>query len=299
VRIGLGTAQFGFKYGISNQSGQTPANEVQNILKYAKSQNIDVLDTAAGYGNSEEVLGQTLNATQLNSDFKIVTKTPSLKDLSDEKQVRQKIKMTFEKSLKNLQVSKVYGLLVHDCDDLTGPFGSAVYEVLLRFKEDGQVSKLGISIYDDIQIQNGSGQFKFDLSQVPVNIFNQKFIKNGRLEKLKKEGFEIHSRSVFLQGLLLMSSSELPAQMGKLTSHLDRYHKRREALGLSKVEAALSFALHCSEIDRVLCGVNDENQLKEIVKSTAISTSSDMLEFFDEFNLDDDELTNPARWAVK
>ena len=70
-KIALGTVQFGLKYGISNSIGQTDRDEAAKILTYAASKNIQFIDTANVYGDSERVLG-SLNVM----NFNIVTKTP-------------------------------------------------------------------------------------------------------------------------------------------------------------------------------------------------------------------------------
>lgn len=72
-RIALGTAQFGLDYGISNLGGQTSHSELQAILELASESGIDCLDTAIGYGNSEENLGRA----GVDS-FKVVTKFPQM-----------------------------------------------------------------------------------------------------------------------------------------------------------------------------------------------------------------------------
>ncbi|MCZ7635911.1 MAG: aldo/keto reductase [Verrucomicrobia bacterium] len=58
MKLGLGTAQFGMNYGISNTSGQIAPDDVRRILQKASEHGISVLDTVAGYGNAEAVLGQ-------------------------------------------------------------------------------------------------------------------------------------------------------------------------------------------------------------------------------------------------
>ena len=64
-KLALGTAQFGMNYGIGSSSGRVPINEVKKILDYAKSINIDMLDTASAYGESEKTLGE-LNVEDLS-----------------------------------------------------------------------------------------------------------------------------------------------------------------------------------------------------------------------------------------
>jgi len=58
LKLALGTAQFGFDYGINNKKGKIPKKEVFQILDYAAKQKIDTLDTALGYGDSERIIGE-------------------------------------------------------------------------------------------------------------------------------------------------------------------------------------------------------------------------------------------------
>ena len=70
-RIAIGTAQFGLPYGIANQTGKIAQSEAKEILKIALDNNIDVLDTAIIYGDSESSLGKLQT-----EDFNLVTKLP-------------------------------------------------------------------------------------------------------------------------------------------------------------------------------------------------------------------------------
>ena len=45
-KIALGTVQFGIDYGISNNTGKTPFDEVNKILDIAKNYGINTIDTA-------------------------------------------------------------------------------------------------------------------------------------------------------------------------------------------------------------------------------------------------------------
>src|SRR5580698_8243033 len=77
ARLGIGTVQFGQAYGISNSRGQVPADDVATILRRGAQSGIKTLDTAAGYGEAEAVLGALAPLTQ---PFRVVTKTIALKN---------------------------------------------------------------------------------------------------------------------------------------------------------------------------------------------------------------------------
>ena len=68
----LGTAQFGMNYGINNKIGEIQKNEIIKILNFCKKNNINHFDTASGYGESENKLGNYLKKN--NNNFKIITK---------------------------------------------------------------------------------------------------------------------------------------------------------------------------------------------------------------------------------
>ena len=74
-KIALGTVQFGIPYGISNQLGKTSKSKIEEILQYAHKNGINTLDTAALYGNSEELIGSFAHD---DGKWDIVTKIPPI-----------------------------------------------------------------------------------------------------------------------------------------------------------------------------------------------------------------------------
>src|ERR1700724_1116109 len=81
ARVGLGTAQFGSRYGISNNVGRPDEAEVAAILAHVVEAGIGYLDTAAGYGTAEDLIGKHLPARH---SVRIVTNIPPLKASSIE-----------------------------------------------------------------------------------------------------------------------------------------------------------------------------------------------------------------------
>ena len=70
-KICLGTAQFGFNYGIANFDGIIKKNDANSIIKFMKKKNMKILDTASSYHDSEKRLGD-LGV----HEFDIITKFP-------------------------------------------------------------------------------------------------------------------------------------------------------------------------------------------------------------------------------
>ena len=127
------TVQFGLPYGISNSAGKTSPSDVQAILDYVYQQDIKVLDTAAMYGNAEEVLGLQLANIDANN-WRIITKTPHFTNATIVQEDVGSLNASFEASVQKLG-SQPDGLLIHACDDLFKPSGSQLYDAMLALKK--------------------------------------------------------------------------------------------------------------------------------------------------------------------
>ena len=293
MKVALGTVQFGVSYGISNKAGKTSQAEVGAILATAESYGIRVIDTASLYGDSEAVLGRSL---PLNSCFKIVTKTPQFaKKILDESDA-QHLEDTLRSSLTKLGRASVYGLLIHRAEDLFGRGGDLLVDRLLRLKQNGLVSKVGVSVYSGRQIDQVLELFPIDLIQLPINVLDQRLLQSGHLQKLKCAGVEIHARSVFLQGLLLMAQKEVPDYFDGARERLESLHRLIKERELTPLQAALGFVSGIPEIDQVICGVNNAQQFREIWEAAQVEVDS---KEFADFAIADESIVNPVLWQLE
>lgn len=293
TQLGLGTAQFGMPYGISNRQGQTTHDELVEILALASNSGIRVLDTAALYGSSESALGTALGQ---NHPFRIVTKTPHIGALPAPSQNASELTRTFERSLINLHQQRVYGLLVHNVNDLLMPGGDELWRTMAGLREQGLVEKIGVSVYTAQQIDSVLSRFDPTLIQVPVNIIDQRLIQSGHLTKLKGRNTEIHARSIFLQGLLLMKPEEMPHHFQQFSSELSEYTGFLAQHGLSPVEGALSFIRQVEAVDVALVGVNCPAQLRECISAFSIARTTEA--DFSQVACHNETLLNPAQWPA-
>ena len=279
-KLALGTAQFGLDYGITNSEGKVQVEEVELILGCAKENSINTLDTAASYGNSEEVLGSIGI-----SDFQIITKTIPLKNGVDE------VIKHFKQSLTFLNKSSVNGLLIHNVNEIEHKNFNTLFKELTELKRQGLVNKIGFSIYTPEQVDFLLKNFDFDLIQVPFNIFDNRLIQGGQLQALNNKGMEVHARSVFLQGVIL-DFNNLSNYFSPWKKEFSIYQETVKDNGLSLLECALNFVLNIREIDKVLVGVNSERQLKEIVQ--VVKRRSNL----SAYPINDINLLNPSLWKI-
>ena len=284
-KIALGTVQFGQDYGIANKNGQVKIEEISSILDFALTNGINTLDTAFGYGESEKKLG-----IAGIKGWKVISKLPHLPNHRID--IEGWVKHTTKTSLQLLKTEKLYGLLLHRPLDLLSGSGDNLYKSLQNLKTLGFVEKIGISVYSVNELKKICSRYDFDVIQVPMNVIDWRFKKTGTLKKLKKSNIEIHIRSIFLQGLLLMTRNELNNKFNKWSLLWNRWHDWLLDYKITPLQACLSHVLNEHDIDKIIVGVDNAQHLIEIVKAAKIKTPN----IPEEFISNDIELINPMSW---
>lgn len=287
MKLALGTAQFGMQYGVANHAGQPSEVEVKEILQIASSHGINTLDTAIAYGDCEERLGRIGVP-----NWQIISKLPAFE--SDASNIYEEVRAVVHESLQRLGVERIYGLLLHRPEQLLEKNGDALYRALEQVKKDGLVRKTGISIYDPASLEIILPSFNFDLVQTPFSPFDQRVILSGWAARLKSLGIELHVRSIFLQGLLLMQNGKRPNQFDRWSPLWTRWHEWLQDMHITALQACLGFVASFPQIDRILVGVENTSQLLEIVDGIQRPN----LSIPNEFCSTDLDLINPANWPL-
>jgi aryl-alcohol dehydrogenase-like predicted oxidoreductase len=273
-RLGLGTVQFGMHYGVSNRFGQPTEVEISAILDRAHGAGIGYLDTAIVYPNSEALIGRHLPD---GSDLKIITKTAPIKRDKIERGDGAAIIDDLARSLDRLRVSRVHGLLIHYADDLRAPGWEHVVEAMAEVKARGWVSRVGASVYDEGQLVLIESRFTPDLIQGPFNVLDRRLVSSACFARLKASGTEMHARSVFLQGLLLMQPAAMPAYFEPIKPAMAALQETWTQQGRSPLAACLGFVMAHPQIDAAIVGVNSLAELDEIIRLATVSSAEEAL----------------------
>ncbi len=285
MRLALGTVQFGMDYGIANHGGQVGSADVIQILNRARTAGIDTLDTAIAYGESETRLGEAGVA-----GFKVVTKLPPMPAGIEDPYAWAHLEL--RASLLRLKVPSVYGLLLHRSELLIGANGAAIARALRDIKAAGLASKIGVSIYSPDELDGVLAACPIDLVQGPLNLIDRRLLDSGWAARLKDGGVELHARSAFLQGLLLMPPAARPSQFEKWLPLWRRWDVWLEENCQTSLQAALGFVLAQPEVDRVVFGIDGLPQLQEIL----LAVDCDVPPVPADLRSDDPDLINPANW---
>jgi aryl-alcohol dehydrogenase-like predicted oxidoreductase len=165
---------------------------------------------------------------------------------------------------------------------------------MLHLKNVGKVEKIGISIYDPLELDMLFKRYKFDLVQAPFNIVDRRLAASGWLSRLNDSGIEIHVRSVFLQGLLLEANARSQFRFERWGALWASWSEWIINSRSNPLLAALGHVLSYPEIDRIVVGVDSLAQLTEILACA----QSEHQRAPEALAMTDHDLLNPSRWST-
>jgi len=286
-KLAIGTVQFGLNYGINNSTGILDDHNLQELLISANLNGINTLDTAYNYGKSEERLGKLLQ--NISKKFNIISKAPQNSD-------SQNINTYFNESIARLQVNSLYGYMLHNFDDYNND--KNIVSVLNSFKEKELVKKIGFSLYYPEQLEQLFNEnIQFDILQIPYNIADRRF--EPYFTELKDRIIEVHTRSVFLQGLFFMEENVLPDKLKAFIPFIKKLNIISKKIDKNIEDILLNFVLQKIQIDKVVLGVDNTPQLNKNTKAAENKLSHEELELI-ELELSElkipSELLIPSNW---
>lgn len=281
----LGTVQFGLNYGITNESGEVSDRTMKQMLQLANYFGIELFDTAADYGNSQERLG---SFSEVDSKRRYVTKFSLCTS-----GVRPTVENIYLDSMNQLNVETLHGVLFHKIEDFRDPRCSEAIEILRNARESRTIQRVGVSVYNQRDLELALSLFPdLDILQIPANILDYSLLESALVQSLKKNGVEVHVRSVFLQGLLLSSPDTLPLYFSELKPILNRLADIATEHQKSVLELLLGKMRGHSSIDAILVGATTAEELEEI--GSAWLSSMNIPDF--ELPPVRAELLDPRKW---
>ncbi|MDA9213412.1 aldo/keto reductase [Flavobacteriaceae bacterium] len=291
--ICLGTVQFGLDYGIANSKGKPDIYEVENIVRCALTNGVQLFDTAQSYGDSEKVLGNVFRNLNCNKDVSVITKLHPEIDLNDE----SSILMAIKKSLNNLEIDQLWGLMLHRPSQL---INSSNFNKNIKLLKDKKLIKnFGVSVYSPDDAIRSINHPSVDIVQVPFNILDRRLLDNNFFELAKEKKKTIFIRSIFLQGLFLMNDFQLSL---KGLDWVKPYLKRlRTFLNKNQLDIntfALNAVAHTQEEAVIILGVDSEKQLVQNINSLSKSQNLNLEinDWWKELPLYPERLLNPSMW---
>lgn len=277
MEVMIGTVLFGGDYGVHLHKKKLTQEAVNNILAFALEKNVTNLDTAQAY-NSESILGNFSEISKFNLNTKLKGSIAP-----------RKIETELRRSLEQLSVPRIKSVMFHSSSDILGNEGAEAIGELKRLQGIGLIEKIGCSVYDPKELGQVLRKFKPDVVQIPLNIFDQRFIQSGMIDELHSNGTEVHARSVFLQGLVFLESFDIP--FSGIRTKMELLERLLVEQGISRISLVKSF-LVCSQVDKVVLGISAESELDEFLKASIIGSHD-----WKSFSVADLQEIDPRNWS--
>jgi len=290
-RLVLGTVQLGMLYGINNKIGKPDFNSACDIVSSAFSLGITRFDTAQGYGDSEEVLGKIFDKLKVGAQARVYSKLQPNMDFSQEDVVEKSV----DDSLGRLGIGQLEGLLLHNEDDLYS-WDKGLGKNLRKLVNKGKVRSIGISFYSPQKALDALDLEGIDIIQVPANILDHRFEEAGVFKKANECGKKVFVRSIFLQGLLLISLDHVPVSLNYALPYLEKLEQMANSMKLTRFELSLRYAAQRWPESYIIFGAESSKQVINNVRSLIPRTVLRV----DESTFKDvpENVLNPMLWSL-
>ncbi len=285
-KTGMKVSTIGFGAWAIGGNMWGPQDDKDSIAAINKAIDLGVnfIDTALAYGNghSEEVIGKVLKTRK--EKIYIATKIPPLmwppSPTSHSKDAfpKQTIIDSIESSLRNLDMDCIDLIQLHSWRK-NWTNDTDWYETLLKFKEQGKIKHIGVSVHDNMEdesldlIETG----RVETIQVVYNILAQTPKKN-LFPKAQKHNIGIIARVPLAYGALTgkftkeTTFADTDFRKNKyfgdsLTEVLKKVERFKELVGTNDKKTlasyALQFALENSAVCTTIPGIRNVNQAEE------------------------------------
>lgn len=295
MQLCLGTVQFGLDYGIIGQKKPTLEYAVQ-CLDYATQNGISAIDTATAYGTAEEVTGAFLAKKTVPRD-KLFVSTKFLPNILDDcppERFEQVIRENLQHSLQTLHLDYVDAYLLHSA---RYAFRPDILEALSAMQKEGLARKVGVSVYEPEEAMACYASPYVDFVQAPYSVFDHRMKESGALEQAKSGGCELHTRSAFIQGLILLDEDQVPPYLEKAKPIVRKIKCICDETGISRILLAMAYVKREQSVSHLVFGVDSLEQLKEDIRLFEQELPQKLLEQIDtEFAGIDAEIVMPSLW---
>lgn len=261
-KMTLGTVQLGLDYGIANNEGKPDEDKAFRIIESAFANGINCLDTAAGYGDSEKVIGKYFGTgKKKRSDITIVTKFKLGQiNVSDVETVMMR---SVEQSLKNLNTDYLDILLIHDAKEFS-TFGNKITKVYENLLDEGIIKVAGASCYEFSDIEPMLTNDIYQAFQIPMNILDMRITNEDGASRLKNK--LVFARSVFLQGLFFMDPSQLKGNLKEIGKYIITINDIASEMNITISQLAVTYARSLHYIDSLVIGADNPGHVVENAK---------------------------------
>ncbi len=265
-RVALGAVEVGTEYGLAEPglSRQPSEADAVQLIRRAIDLGINLIDTAPGYGTSEELIGKALDHDGYRNRCIIATKCPGFRDRVPltSAEVNKLVASSIATSMKRLRVKSLEIVQIHFAT-VESVRDNWLLEPLHAAQRAGDIGWIGISTYHEPETLLAVESGAYDVIQIPYNLLNQQMATNV-LPLAQARGVGVLIRSALLKGALTDKVANLPGHLRPLNERVAALHSL--ATGYSGLpEVAFRFCLNHSCATSVLIGTRRLTHLEAAV----------------------------------
>lgn len=295
----VGTAQLGSDYGIANLQGKPDTDTGLRILYAADECGCRWLDTAPGYGQSEEIIGAYFQKNS-ESPMQVITKIPSMAGIDSETKVAEFIQLSFQRSVRRIGRNRIKGLLLHDENDF-GHFGGLIWREFAKLQAEHALVYMGISTYHPNYAAKIAGDGFFNAVQMPGNAFDQRYTRLIEENRLS-DSTTVFIRSIYLQGLFFADPERISRRIPEALGFVGQFHNLVRQYSLSVREASLGFIkFFLRPGDFVVIGAEEIGQVKQnfVMWEDCHPPKDFIRQCRDHFDSLPENIINPSKWKLQ
>jgi aryl-alcohol dehydrogenase-like predicted oxidoreductase len=258
-RTGLKVSRIAFGAGPIGYLGSDQV-QVGKVLNLLLDQGVNVIDTAAAYMGSEELIGKAVG--QRRNDFMLVSKCGRKVDGAEgEDWSARLVTETVDRSLRRLGTDHLDVMLLHSCSQEVLERGEAL-SALIRAKEAGKIRFAGYSG------DNSAATFAVSLPDVDVLMCSANLCDQANLDGALPAAALAGTGVIVKRSVANGAWKPLDAQQGMYRDYVKPYMERFAAMGLKPgdlgysgprdwMEIALRFTLALKEVQVVSIGTTN------------------------------------------
>jgi len=154
-------------------------------------------------------------------------------------------------------------------------------------------------LYNISELQKVLAYKRPDFVQVPINIFDQRFLNEKVLKILEHKSIKIIARSIFLQGLLFKNKNFIFKNFKNVQNNYLKLLEiaKKEKMNLGQL--SLNWVYHLKKINNIVIGIDNLKHLKENLNIINKRIAKKNFEEIKKINLNNNQIIRPYLWKIK
>jgi|LakMenE01Jun11ns_1017448.scaffolds.fasta_scaffold9902796_2 hypothetical protein len=254
----IGTANLGINYGPKYNSKIFPKDQIHKLLKQISEDPRIYIDTASSYTNAESLIGE-FGCNILSN--KITTKI-----LINNQSTNRTVNDSIKESLRKVRQENFYSVLIHNSEAIDFGRLQDVISGLEESKAIGLTSFIGVSTYEAKSIIDlNKHSESFTHFQINENAIAQVNYNNKKLIEISKKNISIYVRSIFLQGLLLMSANEVPHFFAPVSNIFKNFENFCNLMSISKFKCCIEYVKSLNWSSGIVAGISNIDEYEKLI----------------------------------